>query len=153
MKKECKTLIDEFKYQLQEVRIMAEQLDEMSLSEEDEEIWSLSIEESKRFRLFKEIRMLEHFSRKKNQWICKEFCDKLFELFEQYPTEHATIRRALKISYSTYFRLIKEFKGEDYDQRAKRRYERSMKALSKTDKNLVWLIVRPPTNPLTLNEI
>ena len=50
MKEECKTLIDEFKSQLQEVRIMAEQLDEMSLSEE--EIWTLSIEESIRFRLF-----------------------------------------------------------------------------------------------------
>ena len=95
--------------------------------------------------------MLEHFSRKKNKWIRKEFCDKLFELFEQYPTEHAAIRRELKISYSTYFRLIKEFKGEGFDHRAKKRYERSMKALSKTDKNLVWLIVRPSTNPLTLN--
>ena len=153
MKKECKTLIGEFKSQLQEVRIMAEQLGEMSLSEEDEKIWSLFIEKSKRFRLFKEIRMLEHFSRKKNQWIYKEFCDKLFELFEQYPTEHATIRMALKISYSTYLRLIEEFKGEDYEQRVKKRYERSMKALSKTDKNLIWLIVRQPTNPLILNEI
>ena len=53
MKKECKTLIDEFKSQLQEVRIMAEQLDEMLLSEEDEEIWSLSIEESKNLDCFR----------------------------------------------------------------------------------------------------
>ena len=97
--------------------------------------------------------MLKHFSRKKRQWIYKEFYDRLYQLFDQYPTEHATIRKAFIISYSTYFRLRKEGKGGDLNKKVRKRFKRKMKIQSKIEKNLVWLIVRLPKYLLTLNEI
>ena len=45
----------------------------MSISDFDREIWSLSIEESKIFRLFDKIRMLKHFIGRKNNEYAMNF--------------------------------------------------------------------------------
>ena len=52
-----------------------------------------------------------------------------------------------------YFKLRKEGKGGDLNKKVRKRFKRKMKIQSKIEKNLVWLIVRPPKYLLTLNEI
>ena len=153
MWKECREIIEGFKFQLPEVSKIEEQFNGISLSEEDEDSLWQSITEKENFRLFKKIRSLESFSRRKRQWICKEFCDKLQQLLEEFPTKHATIRRVFKISNSTYRRIVREDKEGSWSWRAIKRSERNSKILSKTEKVLIWAIVRPPRNPLTLEDI
>ena len=153
MRSECKIVLEDFKSFKPDVEKVGELLYHMQIDDEDKDLWSLSTSQEKRYRVFKEIRKFESFSRNKRQWISRKYYDKLADLFQRFPAEHSTIRKALRISNSTYYRLLKESKEEDRSQRLKNRTERSTKKLSKTEKTLVALMIRPPTSPLTLNEI
>ena len=110
-------------------------------------------EDCNRYNLFKDIMALEYWGRKAGEWICEELKCKLMKLFELYPAEHAEIKRALKISNSTYHRLIKERCSESYEARSKKRVERSKKELDVTERILVKQMVFPPAISLTLNQI
>ena len=142
-----------YKSAMGETKHIQKSLEVMSIGEESEGISVQSTEEENRYKLFKEIRMLDHFNRKKRQWICQEFSDRLFKLFEEFPNDHAVIKKALKISNSTYHRLMKEGTRKGSDQRSIKRAERSPKKLNQIEKSLVELMIKPPTTPLTLNEI
>ena len=75
------------------------------------------------------------------------------ELFERYPSEHATIKKAMRISNSTYHRLMKEINTNNCGARSRKRVERSKKKLDLIERTLVRQMVQPPAKPLTLNEI
>ena len=153
MEKECRIILKHNNSYLAEIKNLEKSLGEMLICEEKESAWLLSTADENRYKLFKEIGMLEYFNRKKRQWICQEFSDKLFKLFKQYPNEHTIIKKALKISNSTYHRLMKESIGGEPDRRSIKRAERSKKRLNSIEKSLVKLMIAPPTAPLTLNEI
>ena len=104
IKEECRNIFKNFKSSGSEIRKMEESFREMHMDEEPEWPLSQSIEEDIRYKLFKDISALKHSNRKSGQWICQELKCKLMELFEQYPFEHATIKKAMRISNSTYHR-------------------------------------------------
>ena len=106
MEKECRIILKHNNSYLAEIKNLEKSLGEMLICEEKESAWLLSTADENRYKLFKEIGMLEYFNRKKRQWIWQEFSNKLFKLFKQDPNEHTIIKKALKISNSTYHRLM-----------------------------------------------
>ena len=108
MEKECRNILKHNNSYLTEIKNLEKSLGEMLICEEKESAWLLSTADENRYKLFEEIRMVERINRKKRQWIFQEYSDKLIKLFKQYPNEHTIVKKALKISNSTYHRLMKE---------------------------------------------
>ena len=153
MEKECMIILKHFKSYPEEIKAIEKSFGKMNINEESDNFKLQSSAQADRFKLFQEIRMLDHFNRKKHQWIWQELGDKLFKLFKQFPNEHAVIKKSLKFSNATYHRLMKESMRRGLDKRSIKRAERNTKWLNSLEKPLIKLMIRPPTTPLTLNEI
>ena len=153
MKKECQTIFGSFETHRSEIRKIEKIFEKMNIHWDSARRSSLPIIESNKYKLFRDIRLLEHLRRKKNSWICHELECNLLKLFKQYPSEHSTIRKAFNISCSTYHRLMKGYRGDGWEKLSVKRAERSKKRLNTTERVLVKQMIQPPPKPLTLNEI
>ena len=67
MEKECRIILKHNNSYLAEIKKLEKSLEEMLICEEKESSWLLSTADENRYKLFKEIWMLEHFNRKKRQ--------------------------------------------------------------------------------------
>ena len=133
--------------------IMSNLIKDLNISDEKQEPTSNETVECSRHSLFRELQKLKIPNRKKGKWFTYNYWEDLKRLLSKYPNEHHTIMKALRISRSSYYRLIKEFKTEHHGGCKANRELRNNLKLTKQEKVYVHLLVNPPTIPLTINGI
>ena len=118
---------------------------------EDEEYKEL--QRSRYYKLFKDIQSASLKNRRKGARFDKIQRLELKILLNKYPDEHQTIRKALKIPWTTFWRLRRK-STEDHSRRRAIRYNTSLKTtLNLEQKTYFRRLMQPPTFLITVNEI
>ena len=92
-------------------------------------------------------------SRKKGSWFTLNQVKELKVILTKFPDHQANVRKFLKISKTSFHRLREEIKKLDNPSIINRRLIRDNKDLSPLQKGYIRQLVKPPSVPLTLNEI
>ena len=104
-------------------------------------------------QILQDINEIDNIERRKGSWFSTEYIENVRNLLTKYPDDHQTIIRALKISKSSYYRLIHKLNPQETFKSDVRRLKREEKSLSKIEEKFLEILVTPPTYPITINEI
>ena len=103
--------------------------------------------------IFRSIESLKLKKRRKGTWFTFENLNELKIILEKFPENHSLIRKALRISTASFKRLKAEWASLIIRDIQNKREERSKCGLNYLQKVYMKHFVKPPTIPLTLNEI
>ena len=103
--------------------------------------------------IFRSIELLKLKKRRKGTWFTFEHLNELKMVLEKFPENHSLVRKALRISAASFKRLKAEWASLIIRDIQNKRKERSKYGLNLLQKIYVKHFVKPPTIPLTLNEI
>ena len=112
-----------------------------------------NIQISDDYKMFKEVRSLSIWSRKRGKRYTKQQALQLEELLERYPTKHQNIRRLLKIPSSSFQMLKSEANREHNTQLVPKCRRDQAPKLHDSEKKFIENMIRPPTFPTTILEI
>ena len=117
--------------------------------------WTASEEEPKSLEhaIFRSIESLKLKKRRKGTWFTFEHLNELKIVLEKFPENHSLIKKALRISTASFKRLKGEWASLIIRDILNKREEISKCCLNELQKVYVKHFVKPPTIPLTLNEI
>ena len=104
-------------------------------------------------QILQDINEIDNIERRKGSWFSTEYIENVRNLLTKYPDDHQTIIRALKISKSSYYRLMHKLNSQETFKSDVRKLKREEKALSKIEEKFLEILVTPPTYPITINEI
>ena len=148
--------LEEFKntsHLLSDDKLMESMMNRMELEDHKE----INVEQEKHTDLNHEIlRTLSScslLSRKLRSWFTSNQIKELKKILDKFPGHQTTIRKFLKISKTSFHRLKQEIKNLDNHLIFTKRLIRENNDLSLLQKVYVRQLVKPPTVPLTLNEI
>ena len=91
--------------------------------------------------------------RKARSWFTSKQINELKNILSKFPNHQVTVRKFLKLSKTSFNRLQREINEQEYPSTENKRNIRENKNLSNIQKAYIRQFVRPPTVPLTLNEI
>ena len=104
-------------------------------------------------QILQDINEIDNIERRKGSWFSTEYIKNVRNLLTKYPDDHQIIIRVLKISKSSYYRLMHKLNSQETFKSDVRRLKREEKALSKIEEKFLEILVTPPTYPITINEI
>ena len=105
------------------------------------------------YNLFKDLLEINEERRHKGEWFNIKYLLKVGYLFASYQDYLQTIKRSLKISKSSYYRLLHKPISQNSISANRRRSKREHKHLNGAEEVFIIRLVNPPTFPNTLNEI
>ena len=129
---------------------LIENFDHIRINEEELHQESEDKSYPKDYLFYKELKELEEIHREKGKWISYEHLNKLKLMFGKYPDNYPSIWKVLKLSHSTYRRLLKELKRNDFNLYESKRQIRFQIQISEAEKKCIELWVAPPRSPITI---
>ena len=108
---------------------------------------------SEDYLFYKELKRREKIHRVKRKWIINDHLNELKYMLEKYKNRHFSIRKALKLSYSTYRKILKELQRENLDYYVSKRQVRFRSYISEEERKCIELLVTPPRPPITIRSI
>ena len=103
--------------------------------------------------LYYDILSLKEWKREKQKWYKSEYIEQIRCLLRKYPDNHQTIIKALQIPKSTYYRLMKTPNNPKTIKYDRRRNTRDSSKLTELEQAYVKVLVKPPTEPITVDNI
>ena len=94
-------------------------------------------------QILQDINEIDNIERRKGSWFSTEYRENVRNLLIKYPDDHQTIIRALKISKSSYYRLMHKSNSQETFKSDVRRLKREVKALSKIEEKFLEILVTP----------
>ena len=108
---------------------------------------------SKDYTLFGDIQSASLVTKRKGSKFTKDQWLELSMLLKKYPDDYLKIRRALKISWSTFRRLVRESEVGFWKRESTHLKKHPLSILNKIKKVYIRKLVQPPTVPMTLKSI
>ena len=108
---------------------------------------------SENYLFFKELKKFEEIHREKRKWMSYDQLNEIKIMLEKYPDRHSLIWKVLKLSRSTYKRLLIELEKEKFNQYKSKRQIRFRNQISELEKKCFEFWVVPPRSPITITSI
>ena len=103
--------------------------------------------------LYNDIFFLKEWKRDKRKWYASEYIEQIRDLIRKYPNNYQAIIKTLQIPKSAYYRLMKTPSNLKTIELDKRRKIRDFARLTELEQAYVKALVKPPTEPITVDHI